>query len=271
MNKLSIITESHLRLLSLKTLVIFSSIFILPELFNFSTIFAEYIPLEIGSYWTYTVDNRVGTFETKDSATLIIVGERDVDGKKCSVMEARVGDIVLTRKNILRTYLYDNRNGLITVNGFESEGGGVIIDREEYKNGYMQYKYPFNIGMSWTISSAKGIEPKLVLLLNTKMNDVDDDDIDDIVDMTAKVKVVSIEDINVPAGFFKDCYKIVYTYSMKVHCSLRGDLDLVVSDTIWFKPYTGVIMEEKVSGWPSLFDSMEQRTVYKLSEYSISR
>jgi len=269
MNKSLIIVKNNLYL-NFRFRIGLLSLFIIFILFlGVPPLHSEYIPLKTGSYWIFTIYNRVGTFEVEDSATLIIVGERDVEGKRCAVLEARVGERLLTSKNIFRTFFYDNKHGIITVNGFESEGGGTIIHREEYKSGYIQYKYPFNVGMSWTISSGKGLDPSAVLLLNTKMDDVDDDGENDSVDINAGVKVVGVEDVNVPAGLFKDCYKILYTYTMKLHCTMFGDINIVVSDTIWLKPYIGVVMEEKVSDWPEPFSYMEQRTVYKLSKYLI--
>ncbi|MGQ9706821.1 MAG: TapB family protein [bacterium] len=269
MNKLLTIIQYKISLKYCFKVVITFSSFIIILFLSVPIIYSEYIPLKIGSYWIYTIHNKVGTFETEDSATLAIVGERDVKGKRCSVLEARVGGKLLTGKNILRTFFYDDKNGLITVNGFENEGGGRIIRREEYKSGYIQYKYPLYNGMSWTITSGKGLNPSSVLLLNTKMDDVDDDGMNDRVDITARVKVIGIEDLEVPAGLFTKCYKISYTYTMKVHCTKIGDIELIVSDTIWLKPYVGVVMEEKVSDWSEPFNYMEQRTVYKLIEYLI--
>lgn len=263
--KLSLI---KLSLNKCNTIAIFVfSIFLIPILYQ--SAHSSYIPIDVGSYWIYEITSQVGSFNATSKAVMAITGEKDVMGKKCAVLTTEIGSTWSYSKNIIRTFFYDDRTGNITINGFLQENGGKVLQYEEYERGIIQYKYPFRVGASWTISRAKNINPSSIMLLNTRTNDIDSDGFDDFVDMTVSAKVVGVDDIKVPAGYFSQCFKIVYSYIIVIHCTFWGDIDMKVTDTIWFKPYIGMVKEEKVVDWPTPFDNMDQRMVYSLISYSV--
>ncbi|MGQ9706455.1 MAG: hypothetical protein ACUVWP_05565 [bacterium] len=90
-------------------------------------------------------------------------------------------------------------------------------------------------------------------------NDLDDDGKDDTLDITISAKVEATEDVSVPAGDFKGCFRVLYTYDITFHFTLAGDMHVLYTDKVWVKPYTGNVK------WHFVMDLPDPMPDYELT------
>ncbi|MBU1887648.1 MAG: hypothetical protein KKB46_00430 [Candidatus Omnitrophica bacterium] len=163
------------------------------ELHKSSAISSEYFPLTEGSRWVY-----------QDSLEI-----QDPDGKHEIESKYTDGKVRINRTNSLRTVkvLSVENKGLIkTVETEEEDFQGV-------KTIITDYLYPLKVGVKWAY-------PDLPDSLNREDN------------MYAYY-VEDMEDVTVPAGTFKNCFKIVF----------RTVPEHIIE---WFHPEVGVVKVEYV-------------------------
>ncbi|RLC40684.1 MAG: hypothetical protein DRH51_04925 [Candidatus Coatesbacteria bacterium] len=197
----------------------------------------NYIPHKDGSTWTYQVTSNLGP---PYQQTQTINGTRNIQGINCQVIETI---ITLDPNHITRSFFVDNDTDKQTFYGFEEEEGGEITYYSEFPEGIVFLRYPFTVGDEWEIYSAEGIKPTECPFISDYFDDddFDDDGQDDTMDISIKAKVEAQEDVKVTAGDFSNCYRILYSYDITLHCTDMGEIDIDYTDTVWVKPYTGTV------------------------------
>ena len=202
-------------------LFIFTSLFFTSPLI-FAKHTTEFLPLEKGNYWTYQdkletqdengdieVENKylgekVKIKRTTQIRTLTVLStETRGDFKIAKIQEGGTPDGIITF-----FYIVDNKNGKIYSYSDEQIKTILPNDKDVNIEGSPEYIFPIQVGSRWGDPESLARKDKMYIFF-----------------------VEKIEDITVPAGTFKNCFKIVH-YTLP-------------DETIqWFCPYVGIVRLE---------------------------
>jgi hypothetical protein len=197
----------------------------------------NYIPNEDGYYWTYNVEDNYNP--ESFTRTTTVNGTRDIGGTTCQIME----DTSTINNNINRTFFTDNDTNTLSIYGYENENEGQQYPY--YFTNPIVYYYPYVIGAKVVLLNEEGISPTDFPFFGFPDDDIDNDGVDDTIDAVVEVEILSLENVNVPAGQFEDCFKIFTDGDLLFHLSLLGDYNVAMDIYSWFKPYTGRVKDTR--------------------------
>lgn len=195
----------------------------------------RYFPDEVGMRWTYegTIEEKIQQIATFTNITTV-KGFKQKDG---------VNVIVFTESNEgnqgpSQSYFSRNADSIVY------HGGEPTTAFEEKLVPYLVMKFPLHVGESFV-----QVEKKAVPF----GRDLDQDGIEELAEVKAEVTVAGFETVSVPAGVFKDAFKLNGFMSIKFTLSSNNTVvELTDKTTTWFALDVGMVKSIETVAFPEI-------------------
>ena len=183
---------------------------------------SSYFPLEEGLTWRYQVTKTTRDGARQQKYIYTSIAEKIVEGQSVSVRKSVDGALF---------YYRETEAGLFYV-GKEIQSG---IAREFLRDEHLIFRYPLEESQQWQDITATKLLVKTEPQQNTKFKIE--------ADIFLEVSIDAIdESINVPAGIFHHCIKIIKQGSeFKDVGNYIGRTIVRVKETIWYAPGVGLV------------------------------
>jgi len=181
----------------------------------------EYYPNFIGNRW------RLRNSVSGEERIVSITEKKMILEQETNLLERG------TKDNVDKLYIANERDGTLKLYSSEINVGFFGALTFNYNPPEVFMPYPLNVGTMWTVSG----KTKVILVTLSSLT---------VATVEAK------EDVTVPAGTFRDCFKIRQDYTTQ-------PIEIKVTTYMWLAPNVGLIKE---------MDS--QKNVFELVEYEIN-
>lgn len=195
----------------------------------------RYFPDDIGMIWTYegTIEEKIQQIATYTNITTV-KGTTQKDGVKVTIFtESNEGN-----QGPSESYFSRNADSIVY------HGGEPTTAFEEKLVPYLVMKFPLHEGESFVQVEKKAIPFG---------RDLDQDGIEELAEVRASVTVAGYETVSVPAGVFKDAFKLNGFMSIKFTLSKDNTVvELTDKTTTWFALDVGMVKAIEIVEFPEM-------------------
>lgn len=195
----------------------------------------RYFPDDIGMRWTYegTIEEKIQQIATFTNIATI-KGFTKKDGVKVTIVtESNEGN-----QGPSESYFSRNADSIVY------HGGEPTTAFEEKLVPYLVMKFPLHPGESFVQLEKKAIPFG---------RDLDQDGIEELAEVKAEITVAGFETVSVPAGVFKNAFKLNGFMSIKFTLSANNEVvELTDKTTTWFALDVGMVKSIETVEFPEI-------------------
>jgi len=206
----------------------------------------RYFPDEVGMRWTYegTIEEKIQQIATYTNITTV-KGFMQKDGVKVTVFtESNEGN-----QGPSESYFSRNEDSIVY------HGGDPTTAFEEKLVPYLVMKFPLHLGESFGQVEKKAIPFG---------RDLDEDGIEELAEVKAEVTAAAFETVSVPAGVFKNAFRLDGFMTIRFTLSTNNKVvELVDKTTTWFALDIGMVKAIETIAFPEIGPIPETSSVIK--------
>jgi len=187
----------------------------------------DYFPADVGDVWGYAGTRAEGSGAPEAYTKSRRITARDVDGNVTAKDEESLDGGSTTNDLLLET----SAGVLFLGNDDPTDPQNQVVPFEFAR-------FPLRPGERWEQFDARGLSLGV---------DLDQDQQDEVVDLSSQQELVGFEDLVLPAGAFDDCARFETSAVITVHFTAGPLVRNTVTESIWFAPGIGPVRRETVS------------------------
>ena len=191
-----------------------------------------HFPLTEGMTWQYHVEQLTLTLPVKYKMLMTNLGKHEVDGQQYYLKQSQ---------NDALQYYNEDETGLFRLIEQEPEDSDTGIAEKSYSKQYL-FHYPLQVGTRWQGLSTPFLMKRSIEQINAEQNSMPGLSQKTPLEMTYEIESID-ETVEVPAGKFKGCMKIVGKGSCTFSSvgSFARKITVDVENKDWFCPGAGLV------------------------------